>query len=241
MEQKRPDWDTTEKLILLLRMISVLLIIIIIASEIFSHAQHQNDLLEEEHTLTALHDQKEVNTNYSQIPSAQTNELQSLKIPQGSSLHRRNRTVHIGKVETLLILRSYLAHATNWKDVLEDVKQNISQLPEAANKLYQTAANEKQRRDRMSRKLEKLINQKAENIDDLDGRSAVQDIKIMERILVKRMPSQPKEQDGDMRGAVAAGTQSKIENKTPKQNQNRHQKKKTSIIDLIRQNLLGPN
>ncbi|XP_053404006.1 uncharacterized protein LOC123554576 [Mercenaria mercenaria] len=228
--------DTSVKLILLLFTLSVLLGVVIIATEISSQTQRQNDLLEEEHTPSTLHDQYQEMTNYSHIPAAKINELPSEKVPQGASHHRRNRTVNIGKVETLLILRSYLAHATKWKDVLGDVKQNISQLPPDAKKLYRTT-NKKQLRDRMSTQLEKLINQQAEKIDDLDIRSAVQDIKIMERIQVKRMPAQPREQEE----VILQLIRKPIWTTKLRTVINTERKKRTSVIDLIRQNQFGQN
>ncbi|XP_053403849.1 uncharacterized protein LOC128558473 isoform X2 [Mercenaria mercenaria] len=112
-------------------------------------------------------------------------------VSKGTSLGHQTKTVEIGKEETLLILRSYLAHTTKWKDILKYVKQNIGQLPQAAKKLYRTAS-AKQLRDRMTTKLEKLIYQQAEKIEDKDICSAIQDIQMMERILVKRKLSQPK-------------------------------------------------
>ncbi|XP_053388878.1 uncharacterized protein LOC123554540 isoform X2 [Mercenaria mercenaria] len=195
MEHKRSDWDTCEKLALLMFTVSTLLIIIIIAVETSSRAGSSNDLLSEKLFPSVLYDQNitmesEIITDNTNTSTAKKNGKPS-EVSKRTSLEQRTKTVKMGKEETLLILRPYLAHTTEWRDILKHVKQNIDQLPQATKKLYRTAS-AKQLRDRMTTQFEKLINQQAEKIEDKDIRSAVQDIQMMERILGKSKPSQPK-------------------------------------------------
>ncbi|KAL5017246.1 hypothetical protein ScPMuIL_006835 [Solemya velum] len=58
--------------------------------------------------------------------------------------------------QRLLILRGYISHPTKWEGgIIQEVKENMNQLPPAARELY-VSGTVKQFRDRMSTKLGKL-------------------------------------------------------------------------------------
>ncbi|MES9879524.1 MAG: hypothetical protein ABW185_01430 [Sedimenticola sp.] len=82
---------------------------------------------------------------------------------------QRMKKVTISKEESILIARAYVLHPSKWSDVVQDIKQNLDQLPKKARELYQTAT-DRQLRDRVSTKLGKLTSIPLASVEDADLR-----------------------------------------------------------------------
>ncbi|XP_060599910.1 uncharacterized protein LOC132753447 [Ruditapes philippinarum] len=171
----------------------------------------------------------------------------------GTLLQRRRKPVKIGKEETLLILRAYCSHPTNWSDVLDEVRQNLDQLPEDARALYHSG-NLRQLRDRMSGKLSKITKMRVESIQDSDIRGVAMQIDAMERRLqntgvdtrqneASQIESQTNQENqpgtsADLRESIAnALSSSQEEDPTPPSTQRRRRRKRP-LADIIRENQL---
>ena len=82
---------------------------------------------------------------------------------------RRRRKLTIGKEETLLILRAYEQHPSQWKAIIDDIKANMDRLPNTHQQLYITATT-RQLRDRISSEFTRIIYSNIDAIEDDDIR-----------------------------------------------------------------------
>lgn len=77
----------------------------------------------------------------------------------------KKKRVKTARLEILLFLRSYSAHPCSWTDILDTMKGNMSQLPDAVKELYNSASR-KQLRDRLSAQLNRLLSKPSNKIED---------------------------------------------------------------------------
>lgn len=71
-------------------------------------------------------------------------------------LQRRRESVRMSKAEILLMLRAYQQHPTQWNDIIDEIFQNIDQLPAQTAAAYNRLSR-KQLKSRLSTKLQKLM------------------------------------------------------------------------------------
>ena len=107
--------------------------------------------------------------------------IYQLLIPFSENIRQRRKIVPTSKQEILLLLRAYQARPGSWNDVVLEVKENIH-LPKAGPEMYKRST-QKQLRNRLSTKLEKVMAADICCIKDHEIRSDFYLIKMVNTII----------------------------------------------------------